>query len=149
MAALTLRRTLQEVPLSLTSVSYFRPGPCPCINCNTYVGPKMYSALTDRKGIGSTKLHLDVAPAFNVLAYADSQGCANWKIFARKDADLLAAWMRKRYKIKGHPVHQQQFYLTDDDLVDLRKETQIHPYNINQRQNHIVLIPPGCPHQVQ
>ena len=62
----------------------------------TYVGPKMYSALRDKKGIGSTRLHLDVAPAFNVLAYADSQGCATWKIFARKDADLLAAWMRKR-----------------------------------------------------
>ena len=79
----------------------------------------MYSALRDRKGIGSTRLHLDVALVFNVLAYADSQGCATWKIFARKDADTLAVWMRKRYKIKGHPVHQQQVYLTKNDLVDL------------------------------
>ena len=108
----------------------------------------MYSALRDRKGIGSTRLHMDVAPAFNVLAYADSQGCATWRIFARKDADSLAAWMRKRYNIEGHPVHQQQIQLTDDDLVDLWKETQIHPYTVHQRQNQIVLIPPGCPHQV-
>ena len=108
----------------------------------------MYSALRDRKGIGSTRLHMDVAPAFNVLVHAESQGCAAWQIFARKDTDSLAAWMRKRYKIKGHPVHQQQVYLTEDDLVDLWKETQIHPYTIHQRQNHIVLIPPGCAHQV-
>jgi hypothetical protein len=55
----------------------------------------MYSALRDRKGVGSTGLHMDVAPVFNVLAYATSQGCATWKILARKDADLFAAWMHK------------------------------------------------------
>jgi hypothetical protein len=91
---------------------------------------------------------MDVAPTFNVLAYAASQGYATWHIFARKDADLLAAWMRKRYNIKGHPVHQQQVYLKEGDLIDLRKETQIHPYAVHQRQNQTVLIPPGCPHQV-
>ena len=108
----------------------------------------MYSALRDRKGIGSTRLHMDVAPAFNVLAHAESQGCATWQIFARKDADPLAVWMRERYKIKGHPVHQQQIYLTKTDLADLWNEIKIQPYTIHQRQNHIVLIPPGCPHQV-
>ena len=108
----------------------------------------MYSALRDRKGIGSTRLHMDVAPTFNVLAHAESQGCATWQIFARKDADPLAVWMRERYKIKGHPVHQQQVYLTKNDLADLWNEIQIRPYTIHQRQNHIMLIPPGCPHQV-
>jgi [histone H3]-dimethyl-L-lysine9 demethylase len=108
----------------------------------------MYSALRDRKGIGSTRLHMDVAPAFNVLAHADSQGCATWQIFVRKDTDSLAAWMCERYKTEGHPVHQQQVYLTKDDLADLWNEIRIRPYTIHQRQNHIVLIPPGCPHQV-
>ena len=108
----------------------------------------MYSALRDRGGVGTTNLHMDVAPAFNMLAYAHSQGYATWQIFARKDADSLAAWMRKRYEIKGHPVHQQQVYLTKNDLVDLWNETQIRPYTAHQRQNHTVLIPPGCPHQV-
>ena len=108
----------------------------------------MYSALQDTKGIGSTRLHMDVAPAFNVLAYADSQGCATWRIFSRKDTELLAAWMRKRYNIEGHPVHQQQVHLMDNDLVDLWEETQIRPYTIYQQRHQIVLIPPGCPHQV-
>jgi lysine-specific demethylase 3 len=108
----------------------------------------MYSALRDRKGIGSTRLHMDVAPAFNVFAHAESQGCATWQIFARKDADSLAVWMRERYMVKGHPVHQQQVYLTGGDLADLWNEIQICPYTIHQRQSHIVPIPPGCPHQV-
>ena len=109
----------------------------------------MYSALRDRKGVGSTRIHMDVAPAFNILTHADSQGDALWRLFARKDAGPLAAWMRKRYGIKGNPIHQQQIYLTNDDLTDLWKEAQIRPYTIHQRQNQIVLIPPGCPHQVR
>ena len=55
----------------------------------------MYSALRDRKGVGSTRIHMDVAPAFNILTHADSQGDALWRLFARKDAGLLDAWMRK------------------------------------------------------
>jgi len=108
----------------------------------------MYSALRDIKGVGSTRLHMDVAPALNILTHADSQGDAIWHIFARKDTDRLTTWMRKRYSTKGHPIHQQQFFLTDDDLADLWEELQIRPYTIHQHQNEIVLIPPGCPHQV-
>jgi [histone H3]-dimethyl-L-lysine9 demethylase len=108
----------------------------------------MYSALRDKNGVGSTRIHMDVAPAFNILTHAESQGEALWHLFARKDAGPLAAWMRKRYDIEGNPIHQQQTYLTGDDLTDLWNEAQICPYTIHQRQNHIVLIPPGCPHQV-
>lgn len=108
----------------------------------------MYSALRDIKGVGSTRLHMDVAPALNILTHADSKKDAIWRIFARMDADRLTTWMRKRYGIKGHPIHQQQFFLTDDDLADLWEELQIRPYTIYQHQNEIVLIPPGCPHQV-
>lgn len=109
----------------------------------------MYSALRDRKGVGSTRIHMDVAPAFNILTHADSQGDALWRLFARKDAGPLDAWMRKRYGTKGNAIHGQQIQLTDDDLADLWKEAQIRPYTINQQQNQIVLIPPGCPHQVR
>ena len=108
----------------------------------------MYSALRDIKGVGSTRLHMDVAPALNILTYADSQEDVLWRVFARKDTERVTTWMRKRYGIKGHPIHQQQFFLTDDDLADLWEELQIRPYTIHQHQNETVLIPPGCPHQV-
>ena len=81
----------------------------------------MYSALRDRKGVGSTRIHMDVAPAFNILTHADSQGDALWRLFARKDAGPLDAWMRKRYGTKGNAIHGQQIHLTDDDLADLWK----------------------------
>ena len=67
----------------------------------TYVGPKMYLALRDKKGIGSTRLHLDIAPTFNELVYVHSQGRATWKLFARKDADRLCIYLFMPQNLSG------------------------------------------------
>jgi|ERR1700691_1344175 hypothetical protein len=149
MAAVTLHRTRREVPLSLTLVKHFDPAYYLHTYRRTHIGPKMYSALRDKNNVGSTRLHLDVTDAFNVLPFAHEHGCAIWWTFARKDADALAAWLRKRYNCQGHPIHQQQIFLTENDLRDLWDEAGIRPYIIRQRPNETVLIPSGCAHQVR
>jgi len=110
----------------------------------------MYNALRDKGGHGSTKLHGDVADAWNLLLHANPVGStADWHMFAPEDADALAEYMRRKLGCKGNPIHHQQTYLTASDLADLREATGIRPFVISQKEGDMVFIPVGCPHQVR
>ena len=116
----------------------------------TLIGPKMYFALKDVNNVGSTRLHKDVADAWNVLTYAyPEDDHAIWTMFSRKDTAILTEWMQKRLLCNGNPVHHQQTFLTKGDLADLWEEKKIRPYIINQKIHQFIFIPAGCAHQVR
>jgi lysine-specific demethylase 3 len=114
----------------------------------------MYNALFDRAGLGSTRLHVDVADAWNVLLHAGkggADGFAVWIIFRREDAEVVAQFLRDQGISvgPGHPIHLQQSYFTANLLSLLEEKTGVRPYTIHQRQGDMVLIPVGCAHQVR
>lgn len=116
----------------------------------------MYIACEDRDKTGSTRLHLDLSDAINVLVCAENSsageaGGALWHIFSREDTVLLGTILKshRSYQKTGNPIHQQTIYLTASDLEWLRKEHGIVPYCIIQRSGQAVLIPAGCAHQVR
>ncbi|KAF9487267.1 hypothetical protein BDN71DRAFT_1404986, partial [Pleurotus eryngii] len=113
------------------------------------LGPKMYAAMASRQDDihhGSTRLHMDMADAVNIMA---SNGRALWHIFASEDSQQLRKFMTHRFKGLGHdPIHAQQVYLTPCDLDALKAETGVVPFTFEQLQGDVVFIPTGCAHQV-
>lgn len=68
-------------------------------------GPKMYIATRDEKNMGSTRLHMDVTSAVNLMLHTipSSEG-ARWDIFLGADTDKLREYLRivrKKAKSKG------------------------------------------------
>ncbi|KAG6871870.1 hypothetical protein C0995_015574 [Termitomyces sp. Mi166 len=65
------------------------------------IGPKMYNAMatTQEAGSkGSTRLHMDMADALNIMTYAapapdGSQGCAAWDLFRAEDSDKIRGFL--------------------------------------------------------
>lgn len=118
------------------------------------IGPKMYNALRDIFGCGSTKLHMDVADAWNINLFGiPGDKPAIWLVFCRNDAERLACALRKLdirnwISREGNPILQHRVFLTSADLEFLAGEG-IRPYVINQRLGDMVFIPAGCPHQVR
>jgi lysine-specific demethylase 3 len=108
----------------------------------------MYMAYKDKARYGSTRIHMDVADALNLMVFASNNGFAIWHIFRRQDAELLAQFMGERFKRNGNMILQQMIYLSDDDLAELWHTYRIRPYVIYQRAGDMVFIPAGCPHQV-
>lgn len=121
-----------------------------------FVGPKMYIAREDRNKQGSTRLHMDLSDAINILVRTENsstgeQGGALWHIFSREDTVRLSEILKTHssYKREGNPIHQQSIYLTSSDLDHLKKVYGIIPYCIIQRAGQAVCIPAGCAHQVR
>lgn len=118
------------------------------IMLNRYTGPKMYIAYKDMIFVGSTKLHMDLTDAFNLMTFADGvDGFARWLIFARSDAAALAEWLRESKGLLDNGIHQQNTFLTSADLDDLFEKKGVKPYIIDQRPGDLIFIPAGCPHQ--
>ncbi|KAI0691401.1 hypothetical protein C8T65DRAFT_587239 [Cerioporus squamosus] len=122
------------------------------------LGPKIYNAyasVSDNDHNGSTRLHMDVADAVNIMTYASltsngEQGYALWHIFARHHAPLLRNYLGRRTKgarTEGDAIHNQDTYLTPVMLDEL-KQLGVEPYVIQQYVGDAVFIPAGCAHQV-
>ncbi|KAF7360725.1 Clavaminate synthase-like protein [Mycena venus] len=122
------------------------------------LGPKMYNAYGNPNGTGvdsqgSTKLHMDMADALNIMMYATSQngqpGCAAWDIFRASDSDQLRAFIQKRFSLIGpDPIHSQEVYLDDESRYALWQETGVKSYRVYQQVGEAIFIPAGCAHQV-
>lgn len=122
------------------------------------LGPKMYNAMASFESNGSkgsTRLHMDMADAVNVMLYAaptpdGRPGCAAWDLFKAEDATKLRKYMRKKFK--GHfqhdPIHSQQFYLDSELREELFKEYGVKSHRVLQKPGEAVFIPAGCAHQV-
>ncbi|KAF4584817.1 hypothetical protein EYR38_002048 [Pleurotus pulmonarius] len=117
------------------------------------LGPKAYIA-TQNKTIqsrchGTTRLHMDLSDAVNIMLPITDNSAALWHIFAASDADKLREFLQKKYPgQKTDHIHSQQTYLTQDDLTILEEQFSIRPFTFIQRGNDAVIIPTGCPHQV-
>ena len=118
----------------------------------------MYNAMASfesQGSKGSTRLHMDMADAVNIMTYASPTpdgrpGCAAWDIFRAEDTPKLRKFLRKKFKgqYQHDPIHSQQFYLDSQLRQELFDEFQVKSYRVYQRPGDVVFIPAGCAHQV-
>jgi [histone H3]-dimethyl-L-lysine9 demethylase len=120
----------------------------------------MYNALTSFESAGSkgsTRLHMDIADAVNIMLYATpapgalgEEACAVWDLFRAEDADVLRDFLRERFGEPSHddPIHSQSHYLDVELRTALFKEKGILSHRIYQHPGEAVFIPAGCAHQV-
>ncbi|KAH9927146.1 Clavaminate synthase-like protein [Epithele typhae] len=122
------------------------------------LGPKMYNAMASfesQGSKGSTRLHMDMADAVNIMTYASATpdgrpGCAAWDIYRAEDTGKLRKFLRRRFKgqYQHDPIHSQQFYLDASLRQELYREHNVISHRIYQRPGEAVFIPAGCAHQV-
>jgi lysine-specific demethylase 3 len=108
-------------------------------------------------GQGSTRLHMDMADAVNIMMYASdcadgSPGVAAWDIFRASDSEKIRSYLRRHFQDKAteyrDPIHSQLFYLDSDHRKKLYEEEKVYSWRIYQRPGEAVFIPAGCAHQV-
>ncbi|CBQ68647.1 conserved hypothetical protein [Sporisorium reilianum SRZ2] len=129
------------------------------------LGPKMYNAWpsSEAKGEhGTTRLHMDIADAVNIMLYAapltgddvaeeHRAGVAAWDIFRAEDADTLRAFLREEHaklNFQDDPIHIQRFFITAPQRVKLFRKYGVKSWRIHQKAGEAVFIPAGCAHQV-
>lgn len=129
------------------------------------LGPKMYNAWPASEGVGgggTTRLHMDMADAVNIMLYASpptgddvpdehKPGVAAWDIFRAEDADSLRAFLRQEHadlNLQDDPIHHQRFFISAPQRVKLWEEYGVRSWRIYQKAGEAVFIPAGCAHQV-
>lgn len=137
------------------------------------LGPKGYFSQTSDDnpgGQGSTKLHMDVADAVNLMLWSGTDaaglpGRAAWDLFRAEDADKIqdfifqlqvetlersgkTASVESLRKTSNDPIHSQFFYLDHSLRKRLWEEKGVKSWRIWQRPGQVVFIPAGCAHQV-
>ncbi|VDC02171.1 unnamed protein product [Peniophora sp. CBMAI 1063] len=124
----------------------------PSGSCPPDTGPKGYLAHGAAGGV-STHLHMDVTDATNLNLYArhadGTPGGAVWTTIHRDDVDRATDWLRKNKvnQFKGHPIHSQTIFLTDDDVERLKAD-KIRVTSFKQGERDAVILPARVPHQV-
>ncbi|KAJ7666546.1 hypothetical protein B0H17DRAFT_1089633 [Mycena rosella] len=122
------------------------------------LGPKMYNANANQVAFGtkgSTRLHMDMADALNIMTYAapgldGEEGSAAWDLFRAQDSDEIRQFLRARYTTVGlDPIHSQQVYLDDEARRELYEQCGVKSYRVYQKAGEAVFIPAGCAHQVR
>ena len=117
----------------------------------------MYNALAssfDEVHSGSTRLHLDLSDAVNLMPYATDTkdgkpGSARWHIFKVEDKCKLREYLKAQHGDRpGDPIHNQDYYLTPSMLTELQEQYGVRPWEVIQKVGHAVFIPAGCAHQV-
>lgn len=114
-----------------------------------------YASKEDPGSKGSTRLHMDMADAVNIMLHAEltpdgAPGSAAWDIFRAEDSLHLRQFLKKRFKgqYQNDPIHAQTFYLDTALRKELFDEYGVKSYRIYQRPGEAVFIPAGCAHQV-
>ena len=111
-----------------------------------------YSSIEDGQHDGSTKLHIDITDAINIMVWSSptsqQSDYALWRIFPQ--AASAAIWEYSRsHAGPGHPIHSQTMYFTESMLVELKALYGVQPFTIKQRVGEAIYIPAGCAHQVR
>lgn len=118
----------------------------------------MYNAMSSFESAGSkgsTRIHMDMADAVNIMTYASPSpdgkpGCAAWDLFRADDAKGLRQFLKKKFKgaFQHDPIHSQQFYLDSKLRKELYDTQGIKSHRVYQRPGEAIFIPAGCAHQV-
>ncbi len=131
----------------------------PDIRTQPDIGPKMYNAFTGKEtvdGLGTTRLHMDMADAINVMLYANEPtpgvtGCAVWDIYRSEDANAIREFLSVRFKnYRFHdPIHSQIFYMNEAIRRELFEEKgvfsfRIYQYPVGTRWKEISLVAVVC-----
>ncbi|RDX40198.1 hypothetical protein OH76DRAFT_1366565 [Lentinus brumalis] len=135
-------------------IAHYAVPPHPFKSLKPDVGPKVYIATPDTPREGSTRLHIDVTCAVNILAWCASEDpnlpAAEWLVFEPKDLEELRRYLRSKQnpdEPPRDPIHSQQIYVTEAMAAELHTRG-IRPYQITQRLGDAVFIPAGAAHQV-
>ncbi|KAG8935880.1 hypothetical protein FRC02_005879 [Tulasnella sp. 418] len=123
------------------------------------IGPKMYNAFMSSElpgGNGSTRLHMDMADAVNIMMFASplnddksTPGVAVWDIYRAEDTSKLRHFLTSKFGISStDPVHSQEYYLDSELRKELWETQGIKSWRIYQKPGEAVFIPAGCAHQV-
>ncbi|KAF8516634.1 hypothetical protein JB92DRAFT_3309464 [Gautieria morchelliformis] len=122
------------------------------------IGPKMYNAFASSEmpgAKGSTRLHMDMADAVNIMLYSANrpdggEGMAAWDIFRAEDTYKIRRFLHKYFKGQfiNDPIHSQTFYLDVHLRRQLFDEFGVSSWRLYQRPGDAVFIPAGCAHQV-
>lgn len=123
------------------------------------LGPKMYNAMASSESPGSkgsTRLHMDMADALNIMTYTaptpdGKPGCAAWDLFRASDSPKLRQFLRRKFKATNYqhdPIHSQQFYLDSQLRKELFDTFGVKSHRVYQKPGEAVFIPAGCAHQV-
>lgn len=118
----------------------------------------MYNAMASFEGQGSkgsTRLHMDMADAINIMLYAEPTldgrpGYAVWDLFKAADAQRLRKFLKKKFRgqYQNDPIHSQTFYLDTTLRQELFEDYGVKSHRIYQKPGEAVFIPAGCAHQV-
>ena len=103
-------------------------------------GSYVHLNLLDMALMSSTRLHMDVADAINIMLYAsarpDSQpGCAVWDLFKAEDADTIRQFLKDKFGGKvafTDPIHSQVFYLDSELRKELEEKYGVVSFRVYQ-----------------
>jgi len=123
------------------------------------LGPKMYNAFESSENagsFGSTRLHMDMADAVNIMLYAsrrknDQEGFALWNIFHADDATKIREFLREKnpgLPPTFDPIHSQHYFLDSQLRKELYETKGVVSWRAEQRPGEAIFIPAGCAHQV-
>ncbi|KAJ8455629.1 hypothetical protein ONZ45_g18892 [Pleurotus djamor] len=114
------------------------------------LGPKAYIATGMCEPGSTTRLHMDLCDAINILLPVDPSSSATWYIFSPADSPRIREYLREKHQLSQSrdPIHEQQFSLFEEDIEVLRA-AGLQPFVFDQMAGDVVLIPTGAAHQVR
>lgn len=116
-------------------------------------GPKLYAASAARPGTATTKLHMDITDAVNVMTWSANpkEPGALWDIFAADCTEALKQFIQAEYGLveSKDPIHEQEFYLSDEMINRVVDQYHVRRWRVEQRVGDAIFIPAGCAHQVR
>lgn len=122
------------------------------------ISAKFYVSGGSPEGSGcmtATGLHIDISEACNLMVHAREQLmrrygvqiAALWYIFPRDCVDTVNEVLRERYPHFQDPIGSRVVCMTPDDIAALRSRG-VRVWEVSQSVGEAVLVPSGCPHQV-